>query len=228
MDFLGTFLKSGILDCLDAVSVHPYRNYSKPPETAVDDYSKLRKLIEQNASTAEKKNLPIISGEWGYASHTKGVTQETQAAYLVRQQLANLLAGVPISIWYDWKNDGQDPAEGEHNFGTVTFDLEPKPAYRAAQTLTSQLAGYRIDRRLNTENANDYVLLCRNSAGDQKLVAWTLNPPKTVSLYITEVTHPLSAIGWDGRQSPVKVEPKGIVLPLGQAPIYIHLDRAKL
>ena len=27
------------------------------------------------------------------------------------QQLANLLNNVPLSIWYDWKNDGPDPRE---------------------------------------------------------------------------------------------------------------------
>lgn len=42
---------------------------------------------------------------------------------------------VPLSIWYDWHDDGQDPKEKEHNFGTVTWDYQPKPAYLAAQTL---------------------------------------------------------------------------------------------
>jgi polysaccharide biosynthesis protein PslG len=50
---------------------------------------------------------------------------------------------VPISIWYDWKNDGPDLAEREHNFGTVTHDLQPKPAYTALQTLTKELRDFR-------------------------------------------------------------------------------------
>jgi len=92
--FLEEFFKSGVLEHLDAVSVHPYRNYSKPPETAVDDYKKLRALIERYAPAA-KKNMPILSGEWGYASHTKGVSLEMQANFIVRQQLANLSPGCP-------------------------------------------------------------------------------------------------------------------------------------
>ena len=41
-EFLETFFKSGVLEHLDAVSVHPYREYSKSPETAAADYAKLR------------------------------------------------------------------------------------------------------------------------------------------------------------------------------------------
>jgi hypothetical protein len=107
-DFLETFLKSGILEYLDAVSVHPYREYRRGPETAAADYEKLRQLIDRYAPTARRGKIPILSGEWGYASHTRGVTLETRAAFAARQQLANLLNGVPLSIWYDWKNDGED------------------------------------------------------------------------------------------------------------------------
>jgi hypothetical protein len=46
-DFLETVFKSGALDYLDAVSVHPYRSAAKPPETAAPDYAKLRQLIDR-------------------------------------------------------------------------------------------------------------------------------------------------------------------------------------
>jgi hypothetical protein len=88
--------------------------------------SRLRKLIERHVP-AGKKQLPILSGEWGYAAHAKGVSRDTQAAYLVCMQLANLLDGVRVSIWYDWKDDGADPNEREHNFGTVTQDRPSPP-----------------------------------------------------------------------------------------------------
>ena len=169
--FLESFFKSGVLEHLDGISVHPYRNYSKSPETAADDYKRLRGLIERHATAPEKKSMPILSGEWGYASHTKGVSPETQAAFLVRQQLCNRLGDVPISTWYDWKNDGADPAEREHNFGTVAFDLSPKPACVALQTLTRELAGCQVVRRLRVGSENDYVLLLKGRSGTQKLAA---------------------------------------------------------
>ena len=55
---------------------------------------------------------------------------------------------MPLSIWYDWKNDGTDATYSEHNFGIVDNRLKPKPSYVAAQTMTRELAGYRVARQL--------------------------------------------------------------------------------
>jgi hypothetical protein len=226
--FLEDFFKAGALEHLDAVSVHPYRSRSKPPETAAEDYAKLRALIEKYAPPA-KRSLPILSGEWGYSTHIKGVPLDTQAAFLARQQLANLLAGVPLSIWYDWKNDGTDPDENEHNFGTVTHDLQPKPAYVALQTLTRELGGCRIVRRLNVGSDKDYVLLLSNRAGDQKLAAWTLADPHPVTIAAGfGAGSQATAVTGNGAPCPVKIEGKNLVLDLAAAPQYVSLKGAEL
>ncbi len=174
--FIEAVFKSGLLEYLSGVSVHPYRG--KPPETAAADYVKLRALIDQYAPAGKK--IPIVSGEWGYATVPKWVTPKVQADYIVRQQLSNLLNGVPLSIWYDWKNDGQDPNYSEDNFGTVTYDLQPKPAYHAIQTLTRELSGYSIAQRYETGNTNDFVLVLTNMTGETKLAAWTIKKPHSV------------------------------------------------
>jgi hypothetical protein len=183
-EYLETFLKSGVLEYLDAVSVHPYRNPKQSPETAGPDYKKLRDLIARYAP-AGKTNMPVLSGEWGYSTHRKGVSPETQASFIVRQQLSNLLNGVPLSIWYDWKNDGDDPVENEHNFGMVLSDLKPKPAYIAIQKLTHELAGYRIEQRVRQANDEDYVVVWVNSAGNHKIVAWTTGDSHSVPVEIS-------------------------------------------
>lgn len=177
-NFVETVLKSGVLEYIDAVSVHPYRG--KPPETAAMDCARLRGLIAHY--TPEGKTIPIVSGEWGYSTCTKGVSEETQAAYIVRQQLSNLLNGVPVSIWYDWKNDGNDPNENEHNFGTVRSNLQLKPAYLAIQDLTQELSGYRISNRRNTGDTNDFVLVLTNAVGTTKLAVWTVGKPHTANV----------------------------------------------
>jgi polysaccharide biosynthesis protein PslG len=186
--FLEEFFKSGVLDYLDGLSVHPYREYKQAPETASADYRRLRELVDKYASADKKGKIPLISGEWGYASHTKGVSLETQAAFAVRQQLSNLLNAVPISIWYDWKNDGEDAAEREHNFGTVLPDLAPKPAYKAIQTMTRELSGFRVERRVSTGNDKDFVLLCRDSSGKRKIAAWTTGEARTAKVKVTDGT----------------------------------------
>jgi len=227
--FLETFLKSGVLEHLDAVSVHPYRDPKQPPETAAPDYQKLRTLIERYAPPSKKDRIPILSGEWGYSTWKRGVSLETQAAFAARQQLSNLLNGVPLSIWYDWKNDGPDPNENEHNFGTVLPDLTPKPAYLAIRTLTRELSGYRVASRLALPSDKDYVLLCTNPAGGQKLAAWTLGEPHPASLDIElRGAAKLTGVAGNGEAFAPKIELGRLLLELTSAPQYVTLGKAGL
>ena len=182
--YMETLLASGVLRYLDAVSVHPYRGPGKPPETAGPDYERLRSMIDQYAPQSRRGKIPILSGEWGYSSNTRGVSLDTQAEYAVRQQLFNLWSGVPLSIWYDWKNDGVNPDENEQNFGTVTDKLAPKPAYLALQTMTRELSGCKITRRLQGYGDKDYVLLFGKKHAPAKIAAWTLAQPHSVHLTI--------------------------------------------
>jgi hypothetical protein len=230
LKFLEEFFAAGALAHLDAVSVHPYRSYKKAPETAVEDYARLRAMIERHAPTSEKRRMPIISGEWGYSTFTKGVSLETQAAFVVRQQLANLLAGVPLSIWYDWKNDGTDPNEREHNFGVVANDMKPKPAYIALQTMTRELNGFRIERRLDTDNTNDFVLLLSNAHGARKLAAWTVElASRDASLALPDepafAANSVSAVNGDGTPGNVTRERNRLRFEIAPLPKYIHLSR---
>jgi hypothetical protein len=220
-EFLEKFLQSEAIPYLDAISVHPYRG--RPPETAVADYARLRGFIGKLATSESKRQLPIISGEWGYSSHAKGVSQEAQAAYLVRQQLVNLLEGIPISIWYDWKNDGDDPKENEHNFGTVLPDLKPKPAYQAVKTLTRELEGFGIEHRFPTANTNDFVLSLTNAAGQKKLAAWTTTQTHTASVTLDIPVHAVSGVDLSGVPVVTKVVGQSVETTLSEAPQYITL-----
>src|SRR5262249_26672613 len=135
----------GLLEVIDAVTVHPYRQ--EAPESVLSEYERLRDLLARHTPPGAPP-VPILSGECGYSNWHYGghaIAPEEQAQYLARQFLVNLLAGVRLSLWYDWKNDGADPRETEHNFGTVTEDLRPKPAYVAAATLTHALDGFALD-----------------------------------------------------------------------------------
>jgi hypothetical protein len=227
-DFLEVFLKSGVLEYLDAVSVHPYREPKRPPETAAGDYQRLRNLIERYAPSAKKQTIPILSGEWGYSSNLRGVSIDTQAAFAARQQLINLYHGVPLSIWYDWQNDGPDPGENEHNFGTVTQELNPKPAYMAIQTLTRQLGGYRLARRLSLTDDKDYVLVCTDSAKNQKLAAWTSGEPHSVTIKLEGDAQGISGVSSDGQSFSCETTAHQCEIKLTPAPRYVQIGRAEV
>lgn len=166
--FLERCFESGMLDYWDAVSVHPYRG--NEPESAAPDWARLKELVARHAPAG--REVPLLSGEWGYSELYQGLNIDLQAQYIVRQYLANLMNGVGLSIWYDWKNDGNDPKETEHFFGTVDHRLVEKPAYRAAKAAASALNGLRFVARRNLGSDRDY---CLEFAGAGKTVCayWT-------------------------------------------------------
>jgi len=175
--FLEGCFKAGLLECWDAVSVHPYRQSA--PETVVADYERLSRLIARYAP--RNKEIPILSGEWGYSATWKGFDPDRQGKLLARQLLVNLSQDIPLSIWYDWHDDGRDPKEPEHHFGIVGFDYhegrtpvyDAKSAYRAAQTLATTLAGYRYSKRLALASPQDFALRFVRGKQSSKLAVWT-------------------------------------------------------
>jgi hypothetical protein len=236
--FLEACFKAGLLDYWTAVSVHPYRQTD--PEEAANDYCRLRKMIDRyrtargservSPTTLASSNLeiPIISSEWGYSSAWRGMTEEKQGVMLPREMLTNLANSIPISIWYDWRDDGADPNEAEHHFGTVRnayqegryLVFEPKPAYLAAKTVSETFDGYAYQRRLSVGSDSDYVLVFRKG-GDPRIAAWTTStsthrvviPIKEGNFKITKHTGESAGA--------IAAGPQGLELTVSTAPIYL-------
>ncbi|MGQ9454316.1 MAG: cellulase family glycosylhydrolase [Armatimonadota bacterium] len=174
--FLETVCRLGLLSHIDVVSVHPYG--CSVPEDAKRYYERVRRIIAEYKPAG--KNIPVVSGEWGYSA-VGGFSVDRQAEYLTRMFLVNLMNDIRLSIWYDWRDDGPDPEEREHHFGTVYLDLREKPAYFAMQTLARELDGYSYASRICVGSERDYLLLFRK--GDNcRLVAWTVDEPHRVRL----------------------------------------------
>lgn len=128
----------------DGVTIHPYRS-------RLDDRGYVQELQEVAAIARRPDGgvRKVWITEVGWATGTghatlaaPGVSQRAQAAFLVRAYLDAIASGVVTSTcWYDFRNDGTDPAEFEDNFGLITRDFRPKPAYRAYGTMANLLAG---------------------------------------------------------------------------------------
>jgi hypothetical protein len=91
---------------------------------------------------------------------------------------------------YDWHDDGTDPNEREHHFGTVANKYhegrepvyDPKPAYLAAKGLATALQGFHFEKRLPAGGEDNYVLLFSDGK-QQRLAAWTTAAePRTVKV----------------------------------------------
>ena len=224
-EWLEECFKKGMLKWIDVLSVHPYRPHR--PETVIKDYSRLRELIERHAPKGGK--IPIISGEWGYSNinwDKARLSDEKQAQYLAREFLINLYQKIPVSIWYDWKNDGTNPNEREHHFGTVTHDLKPKAAYLAASVLSKNLAGFSIDKRLAPADDKDFVFLLKK--GKRRAVAfWTTGDARKVTLPLAAGRGVLIDMLAKDKDPPVvSWKDKGLKVTASQSPQYL-LVRAK-
>lgn len=212
--FLDEIVKLGALEVFDAVSVHPYRPGAMPPETAQPDWRNLRHMIDVLAPAG--KHIPLVSGEWGYT--VAQIPENQQADNTVRMMLANMSAGVRLSIWYDWHDDGIDPKEGEHNFGVVRHDWSPKPAYTAMQTMTRVLDGHRLVRRVKLASQDDWLLVFTRG-GSYRIAAWTAGKGHSVELPVTAPD--VTLVTRDGTQSAIGPLKHTLSLTLSGSPCYL-------
>jgi hypothetical protein len=120
LEYLEATFAAGLLDVVDAVSVHPYG--ASHPEAVEEFYAEVRRLM---AGHAPGRTVPIVVSEWGY--RVEGLTAEGQADFLLRAIAVNRRAGIPLTIWYNW----QEPITPWHSFGLLDVRGKPKPAYRA-------------------------------------------------------------------------------------------------
>src|SRR6185312_15918892 len=156
--FLKACFDSGLLDLFDAVTVHPYRDTA--PDTVSADWLQLRALIAGHSN----RRLPMYAGEWGYSEKYRGLDAERQGWYIAREYLSDLAAGVPLTIYYDWKDDGSSPTDPEHHFGTVYQDLKPKPAYLAIRHLVQKLRGFRCESVVQLPDRREHLLTFRKGS----------------------------------------------------------------
>jgi hypothetical protein len=218
-DWLESCFKKGLLNYIDALTIHPYR--PQPPETVIKDYIKLREIIARYAPKG--KTVPLISGEWGYSSvnwDSSRLSDQKQGQYLARMFLINLRQNVPISIWYDWKNDGPDPNEREHNFGTMTRDLKPKEAYIAAKTLSTILAGFSFERCLYLSPDKDFGCLLKKD-NIEAIALWTTDKEHELTLSIK--TGQGTLIDMLGNKKEISWKEQGLKLTVSQSPQYLLL-----
>ncbi|MDD3182628.1 MAG: cellulase family glycosylhydrolase [Alphaproteobacteria bacterium] len=168
--FITAFIRSPAFDCLDALSVHPYQDGDWPPENSAAAYKSLRTILDQEAPH-HKKNVPILSTEWGYS--TTWATPEQHAAYALRAHILNRLHDVPVSIWYEWKSQGHDPQNPEDQFGFLDAN-GPKKSLGLLLAATSPLKNVILERQLPTPDESIMAVLLRDKNGQHSVLAWDI------------------------------------------------------
>jgi polysaccharide biosynthesis protein PslG len=129
-----------LLACLDAISLHTHR-FGQAPETVSRDYAVLR---TRYLAALPDHGKPIIDTEWGDSVFRAGISEETQARWLPRMYLTNLMEQVALTNWYCLLDVGPDDAEMEHRFGLVRYDGTPRPAFQAYKVMAQQIGAMSL------------------------------------------------------------------------------------
>ena len=221
--FLDAVMRSGILECLSGVSAHPYlprRDLDDTPK----DWDALNKMIDKYR--AGTRRLSIVSSESGISTFgtafvaSRVAEENIQAAYAVRMMLLNFVSGVAISIWYDWRDDGTDPANPEHHFGLVHVDLSPKPVLAALTKLNREFSGYRFECR-DLSAAPITLLLFRQQGANERAVVWAAQDGQTVRLKDDGSIDRILSMA--GQEIPIqRSDETSVTLPVGSQPIYLE------
>ena len=119
-------------DYFDVFNFHTY----KKPEKIIDELQAFASLMKEYG-----KMKPIWITECGMTTYSKRTEksdkklEEEQAKRLSRIFLISFSYGVDKVFWYELRSNPKNKG-GEREFGIVTGDLVPKPAYFAYKTMT--------------------------------------------------------------------------------------------
>ncbi len=128
-------------DTCDIIAYHEhgiFSNYTGPIERVLKFWREL------------KVKQPWFANETAVSS--AAVSENEQAVTLFKKLIYSWSRGSIGYTWYNLRNKGWNPKNGEHNFGMVTMDFQPKPVYVAFNALASLYRGARLVAETNFRN----------------------------------------------------------------------------
>jgi len=167
-------IEAGIMQSVDGLSLHPYVHCRRRGENTPEAWIEWLTGVDMELSRAANQPVPLYLTEMAWPAHQGacGIDETLQAAYLARSFfLARTLANVRGYWWYDFRNDGTDKREREHNFGLLRQDYSPKPAYRVLEAISPIIKDYQFLGRV--EESRNSVLLRFGNDEEQLLVVWS-------------------------------------------------------
>ena len=197
------------------------------PETRWTDILKLRERAAR-----VMPGQAVYCTEWGYSSTSLSsavnghdpVARKIQATKMVRQLLLAWWANLPLEILYDIRDDGDDPAEKEHNFGLLARDYSEKPAMTAARTLLSLTKNFRVaGMAIAPEMPDDVHLLRLDSPQSTRWIGWLEESAPDVTLHFPGA--PPKVLDMFGQPVGVTASGNGsdLLLTVEKGPVYIDL-----
>jgi len=177
-------IEAGVMQSIDGISLHPYVHCRGRGKNTPEAWIEWLAEVDMELSRAAGQPVPLYLTEMAWPAHEGacGIDESLQAAYLARSFfLARTLPNVKGYWWYDFRNDGTDKREREHNFGLLRQNYVAKPAYQVLTAISPIVHDYPFLEHAS-ESGNDTVLLRFGNAEEQLLIAWSTDKPRSVSI----------------------------------------------
>ncbi|AHL76057.1 hypothetical protein CH92_13520 [Stutzerimonas stutzeri] len=190
-------IENGVMQSIDGLSLHPYVHCRGRGKNTPEAWIEWLAEVDLELSSAAGQPVPLYLTEMSWPAYqgSCGIDENMQAAYLARSLLlVRTLPNVKGMWWYDFRNDGTDKREREHNFGLVRQDYSLKPAYRVLEAISPIVQHYQFLGH-SDKTGNNTVLMRFGNAEEQLLVAWSTDQDRTVSIESAgKATGPLELI----------------------------------
>lgn len=230
--FLERVFAAGGLDFLDAVTVHPYgfpaspeAGYTAPSLPGAGLEARIAQLDELVRQYNGGEPMPIWFTEIGWGSYDapRGVSEATQADYMVRSHVISFASGIERLYWYALRNDRTIPNGPGANWGLVRNagdplgSYAPKESFSAYTTMTRQLSGAGFTARDDApEDVRSYAF--SRPDGQAVRAMWTPDGVQQVTLRTDD---DLVVTRMDG-QTRTLTPYQGLVhLSLSEEPVYV-------
>jgi hypothetical protein len=140
--------------------------------------------------------VEIWDTEWGYASDDyfskylrsdghSAAGRKRQAVLACREVLTVWALALPVAVWYDLRDDGEDPANPGQNYGLLDGENSDKPAMKALRTLTN-IASNHVYLGM-AENVPDGAhVMCLEGSSDEIFAIWGEDPASIITVRFPE------------------------------------------
>ncbi len=200
-DFNMNFLKEGIVDTVDELTIHFYPTYKEAlvklefdekghlidtPEKLITDGMNYLDEKMQEYNNKSLKNIPWYVTETGWYVDGKEFTERNQGTFYPRILTSFIYQGAKGIMTYDLLCDGKDPANKEHNYGILNPLLSKYGTYAARPAYVTYGVNARMigNKKPVKREERDNVYAYEFSDGDKSVnvfntVAYT---PVTIAL----------------------------------------------
>ena len=173
----------------DVLTVHPYRGGLGDQEFIGD-----LKRVSEMVKLPDGRPRAVWLTEMGWptsARHQRSGTSRPWSANGPRRSCSpgatsvrSFRASILRTFWYDFRNDGDDPFNMEHNMGIVTADFRLKPAYLAYATLARVVQDRQLAGPVAVPGGAMAFRFVSRGKGDSAIAVWNPTQDGEVELSV--------------------------------------------